>query len=112
LGDRCRVDLDLGRPWVRADCLAEEFDRSFLRSELRERDLRMDRTAGLHHRVDLCGERALVPGDPIRRSLDPSDRGVGSLESRRLPSKPDRRSCSTLGGNRAPTFALRNPTCC
>jgi hypothetical protein len=111
-GDRCRVDLDLGPPWVRADCLAEAADPSFLRSELRGRDLRMDRPEGLHRRADLCEEHALVPGDPIRLSLDPSDRGVGFVEPRRLPSKQGRRSCWTLGGNRAPTFFLRNPTCC
>ena len=92
MGDRCRVDLDLGRPWDRADCLAEEFVRSFLRSELRERNLRMDRSEGSARRADLCGERALAPGDPIRRSLDPLDRGVGFVVPRRVLSKQGRRS--------------------
>ena len=52
----------------------------------------MDRSEGMHRRVDLCGERALVPGDPIRRSLDPLDRGVGFVVQRRVLSKQDRRS--------------------
>ena len=52
----------------------------------------MDQPQGSHRRAVLFGAHALVPGDPIRRSLDPSGQGVGFLVPRPVRSKLDRRS--------------------
>lgn len=72
----------------------------------------MNRPEGLHRLAGLVGEHALAPGDPIRRSLDPLDRGGGFVVRRQVPSKQDRRSWSILGWDGAPKSFLRNPTCC